>query len=201
MVAHAQLASLLTETSGALILAKSLAFEQVELYVRGEGTAKWGYDTHKDVARARAGAEAFGGLTLVGAGLVGQVLVAMGVGDPRRACAALPYVAGAAAIGSVVLVLIPRLYRRRVREMIRSRIRAAEQAAGPADRDRITNEVAHMLNGYSQSLHIDGERRPSTYAVRRHVDLVLGSAALADLGESTERLRDAEWCPVSRPPD
>ena len=94
MVQHVQLAAMLTETVGALILARSLAFEDVEQYIRGEGTPKWGFDTHADVARARAGAEAFGGLALVAAGLGGQAGAALGGGEPSGGWVVVPYAAG-----------------------------------------------------------------------------------------------------------
>jgi hypothetical protein len=36
-------------------------------------------------------------------------------------------------------------------------------------------KIAHMLDGYSLALHIDGSRRPDSYAVREHLEDVLGT--------------------------
>src|SRR4051812_20164738 len=126
MIQHIQLAAVLTEGVGAVILGKALAFESVDLYIKGEGTAKWEYDTYADVARARASAESLAGLTLVGAGLIGQAAIASGVSDPGGALKVLPYAAAVAAVALVWMWLLPSEIRRRVTRMLRVRMEASK---------------------------------------------------------------------------
>lgn len=79
MADHAAIAGLLTDITGAALLARALAFETPERYVREAAQpvdlgSLGGIDPPRDFARAREGAEARVGATLLVLGFVGQAI-------------------------------------------------------------------------------------------------------------------------------
>lgn len=177
------MAALLTETVGAGVVAKALAFENVAAYIEGEGTPKWGFDAHADLARAKAGSESLGGLTLIGCGLVGQALTAVGVRDPSCTLAIVPSATGALAI-LAVLVAIPRVTLARLTRMVRARLRQPT--------DYAPKHWIEVLNGYARSLVVGGYPIPPPYGVRAFVESILGDEILAET--PAESIRERDWC-------
>jgi hypothetical protein len=138
MADHVAIAGLLADLSGAALLARGLAFEGAQEYVRNAGTTKWagagGTDVYRDFERAADGAEARVGAMLLVGGFVGQ---AIGAAQSKwsTCAAAIAYVIAVAVIAAGCAAM-PLVRRRRERDIFLAHLHAAAGPAGAAAKER-----------------------------------------------------------------
>ena len=125
MADHAAIAGLLIDITGAALLARALAFETPERYVREAAQpvnlgSLAGIDPPRDFARAREGAEARVGATLLVLGFVGQA-VGSWRSDWSGTSAIVAYCLAVVAITAGFAAIRP-IARRREREIFLARL-------------------------------------------------------------------------------
>jgi hypothetical protein len=126
---HVAIAGLMVDFSGAVLLARALAFEGADEYVRSSGTTRWagagGTDVYRDFERAEDGAEAVIGAAQLGAGFLGQLIGAV-QSDWSETAAVIAYTVAVIVIGAGWAAL-PRLRRRRERDIFFAHLDAADR--------------------------------------------------------------------------